>query len=190
MFLNLLVDSNEIFCKDFESLKSFKQNHKRSKRDNVLKYNSHMPEVEKEHQEKLDIKHKLSCKLWKIIRSKEREYKDITYIFNDYNYSYNNCNSKEVESVHAEAEEIESEQADAKEIESEQADAKEIEAEQVESIQGESEQVESEYDDWELDNWNNRGFRYWDYSDYNDRDPDDDVCSECSELTDSSYSVY
>ena len=57
-------------------MNTFKQSHKRSKREDAAKRDSYIHKPRKERQAKLDAKHELTCQLWKIKRSKARETKE------------------------------------------------------------------------------------------------------------------
>lgn len=78
-----LVNSNENFCQGFtgvpnasDASKLFKQNHKRSKSDNVSKDENFTDKPTKERQEELDLKRLRSSQLWKIKRTKARKTKE------------------------------------------------------------------------------------------------------------------
>ena len=71
----VLMTSSKITNK-VNNIQLFKQNHKRSKKEAGIKKSSYMHKPRKERQEKLDSKHLKSCHLWKIKRSKARNYKE------------------------------------------------------------------------------------------------------------------
>ena len=71
----VLMTSSKITNK-VNNIQLFKQNHKRSKKETGIKKSSYMHKPRKERQEKLDSKYLQSCHLWKIKRSKARNYKE------------------------------------------------------------------------------------------------------------------